>query len=151
MFDPNSTVPNIIAKQGTVEDWIIENRSNELHAFHIHQLHFTLLDYAGTPVNEGTYLHGTQSTFLTITAERFRTRVSSSASTFAIRTSWARLCTTAICSSTKTKGHDGDDSGGSNKTAGRASAKAEAPGRRRDPSPSMQLAAGGETRTSGQH
>jgi FtsP/CotA-like multicopper oxidase with cupredoxin domain len=51
-FDPKSGVPNIIAKQGTVEDWIIENRSSELHAFHIHQLHFMLLDYRGTPVNE---------------------------------------------------------------------------------------------------
>jgi FtsP/CotA-like multicopper oxidase with cupredoxin domain len=51
-FDPNSGVPNIVAKQGTVEDWIIENRSNELHAFHIHQLHFLLLDYMGRPVNE---------------------------------------------------------------------------------------------------
>jgi FtsP/CotA-like multicopper oxidase with cupredoxin domain len=51
-FDPKSGVPNIIAKQGTVEDWIIENRSNELHAFHIHQLHFMLLDYRGQPVNE---------------------------------------------------------------------------------------------------
>ena len=35
-----------------MEDWIIENRSNELHAFHIHQLHFMLLDYLGRPVNE---------------------------------------------------------------------------------------------------
>jgi len=52
MFDPKSTVPNIVARQGTVEDWIIENRSNELHAFHIHQLHFMMLDYLGTPVNE---------------------------------------------------------------------------------------------------
>jgi len=51
-FDPKSGVPNIVAKQGTVEDWIIENRSNELHAFHIHQLHFMLLDYLGRPVNE---------------------------------------------------------------------------------------------------
>jgi FtsP/CotA-like multicopper oxidase with cupredoxin domain len=51
-FDPGSGVPNIIAKQGTVEDWIIENRSNELHAFHIHQLHFVLLDYMGQAVNE---------------------------------------------------------------------------------------------------
>lgn len=51
-FDPKSDVPNIIAKQGTVEDWIIENHSNELHAFHIHQLHFMLLDYLGRPVNE---------------------------------------------------------------------------------------------------
>ncbi len=51
-FDPKSDLPNIIAKQGTVEDWIIENRSNELHAFHIHQLHFLLLDYLGRRVNE---------------------------------------------------------------------------------------------------
>jgi FtsP/CotA-like multicopper oxidase with cupredoxin domain len=51
-FDPQSGIPNIVAKQGTVEDWIIENRSNELHAFHIHQIHFMLLDYLGKPVNE---------------------------------------------------------------------------------------------------
>jgi FtsP/CotA-like multicopper oxidase with cupredoxin domain len=51
-FDPGSGIPNIVARQGTVEDWIIENRSNELHAFHIHQLHFLLLDYMGRPVNE---------------------------------------------------------------------------------------------------
>jgi FtsP/CotA-like multicopper oxidase with cupredoxin domain len=51
-FDPQSGIPNIVAKQGTVEDWIIENRSNELHAFHIHQMHFMLLDYLGKPVNE---------------------------------------------------------------------------------------------------
>jgi FtsP/CotA-like multicopper oxidase with cupredoxin domain len=52
VFDGKSGLPNIVAKQGTVEDWIIENRSNELHAFHIHQLHFMLLDYVGQPVNE---------------------------------------------------------------------------------------------------
>jgi FtsP/CotA-like multicopper oxidase with cupredoxin domain len=52
MFDMNSGIPDIVAQQGTVEDWIIENRSNELHAFHIHQLHFLLLDYMGQPVNE---------------------------------------------------------------------------------------------------
>jgi FtsP/CotA-like multicopper oxidase with cupredoxin domain len=52
MFDMNSTVPNIVAQQGTVEDWIIENRSRELHAFHIHQLHFLLLDYMGRPAHE---------------------------------------------------------------------------------------------------
>jgi FtsP/CotA-like multicopper oxidase with cupredoxin domain len=51
-FDPKSGIPNIVAKQGTVEDWVIENRSNELHAFHIHQLHFLLIDYQGRPVNE---------------------------------------------------------------------------------------------------
>jgi FtsP/CotA-like multicopper oxidase with cupredoxin domain len=52
MFDMTSDVPDIIAQQGTVEDWIIENRSQELHAFHIHQLHFLLLDYSGRPVHE---------------------------------------------------------------------------------------------------
>ncbi|MGA2889401.1 MAG: multicopper oxidase domain-containing protein [Terracidiphilus sp.] len=52
MFDMSSGIPDIVAQQGTVEDWIIENRSNELHDFHIHQLHFLLLDYLGTPVNE---------------------------------------------------------------------------------------------------
>jgi FtsP/CotA-like multicopper oxidase with cupredoxin domain len=51
-FDPASGVPNIVVKQGDVEDWIIENHSTELHAFHIHQVHFMLVDYLGTPVNE---------------------------------------------------------------------------------------------------
>jgi len=51
-FDPASSVPDIVVKQGDVEDWIIENRSMELHDFHIHQLHFQLLDWSGIPVNE---------------------------------------------------------------------------------------------------
>src|SRR6202020_1320841 len=51
MFDMSSDIPNIVAKQGTVEDWIIENRSRERHAFHIHQLHFLLLDYSGRQVS----------------------------------------------------------------------------------------------------
>lgn len=52
MFDMNSSEPNIVAQQGTVEDWIIENRTSELHDFHIHQLHFLLLDYMGRPAHE---------------------------------------------------------------------------------------------------
>jgi FtsP/CotA-like multicopper oxidase with cupredoxin domain len=52
MFDMSSNIPNIVAQQGTVEDWVIENRSQELHAFHIHQLHFLLLEYMGRPANE---------------------------------------------------------------------------------------------------
>ncbi|WP_094193595.1 multicopper oxidase family protein [Bradyrhizobium viridifuturi] len=51
-FDPNSDVPDITVRQGDVEDWIIENRSMELHDFHIHQLHFQLLDWSGVAVNE---------------------------------------------------------------------------------------------------
>ena len=52
MFDMSAGIPDIVAQQGTVEDWIIENRSSELHAFHIHQLHFLLLGYMGKPVHE---------------------------------------------------------------------------------------------------
>jgi FtsP/CotA-like multicopper oxidase with cupredoxin domain len=48
----------MVAQQGTVEDWVIENRTSELHAFHIHQLHFLLLDYLGQPVN-GNFLRDT--------------------------------------------------------------------------------------------
>ena len=51
-FDPSNSVPSIVVKQGDVEDWIIENRSSELHAFHIHQIHFELIDWSGVPVNE---------------------------------------------------------------------------------------------------
>ncbi len=52
MFDMNATTPDIVVQQGTVEDWIIENRSSELHDFHIHQLHFLLLEYMGRPIQE---------------------------------------------------------------------------------------------------
>jgi FtsP/CotA-like multicopper oxidase with cupredoxin domain len=51
-FDPSNAVPDIVVKQGDVEDWIIENRSTELHAFHIHQIHFLMMDWSGVPVNE---------------------------------------------------------------------------------------------------
>jgi len=51
-FDPSSGIPNIAAHQGDVEDWILENRSQELHAFHIHQVHFALMEFFGLPVNE---------------------------------------------------------------------------------------------------
>lgn len=51
-FDPASGEANIVAHQGDVEDWVIENRSSELHAFHIHQIHFLLLDWSGIAVNE---------------------------------------------------------------------------------------------------
>jgi len=58
VFDPGSTQPNITVKQGDVEDWIIENRTRELHDFHIHQSHFQLLQWNGVPVDE-PYLRDT--------------------------------------------------------------------------------------------
>jgi FtsP/CotA-like multicopper oxidase with cupredoxin domain len=51
-FDPASTTPNLVVHQGDVEDWIIENHSSELHAFHIHQIHFEIIDWLGIAVNE---------------------------------------------------------------------------------------------------
>ena len=51
-YDPQSNSPNITTHQGDVEDWIIENRTKELHAFHIHQIHFLLEELNGVPVDE---------------------------------------------------------------------------------------------------
>ena len=51
-FDPQSDAADIVVRQGDVEDWIIENRSMELHDFHIHQLHFQLREWSGVTVNE---------------------------------------------------------------------------------------------------
>jgi FtsP/CotA-like multicopper oxidase with cupredoxin domain len=52
LFDPNSKVADIVVQQGDVEDWIIENRTPELHAFHIHQIHFLLEEWNGIPLEE---------------------------------------------------------------------------------------------------
>jgi FtsP/CotA-like multicopper oxidase with cupredoxin domain len=58
LFDPNDAAPNIVVSQGDVEDWIIENRTRELHAFHIHQIHFMLEEWNGIPIDEPS-LHDT--------------------------------------------------------------------------------------------
>jgi FtsP/CotA-like multicopper oxidase with cupredoxin domain len=52
LFDPNNP-PAIVTRQGAVEDWIIQNRSQENHEFHMHQIHFLLLDRNGVPVHAG--------------------------------------------------------------------------------------------------
>ena len=44
--------PAITTKVGAVEDWTIENRALETHAFHIHQIHFKLLEVDGKPAAE---------------------------------------------------------------------------------------------------
>jgi len=48
--------PAIVTTQGAVEDWTIENRSPENHEFHIHQIHFLLLEQNGVPISNGQYL-----------------------------------------------------------------------------------------------
>ena len=42
--------PAISVRAGATEEWIIENWTNELHAFHIHQVHFRVLSIDGKPV-----------------------------------------------------------------------------------------------------
>jgi FtsP/CotA-like multicopper oxidase with cupredoxin domain len=44
--------PNIALRSGTVEDWTIENRTRESHVFHIHQIHFRVLEIDGHPVKD---------------------------------------------------------------------------------------------------
>ncbi len=46
MGDP----PAITVAAGTTEEWVVENWTNELHAFHIHQVHFRLLEIDGQKV-----------------------------------------------------------------------------------------------------
>jgi FtsP/CotA-like multicopper oxidase with cupredoxin domain len=42
--------PTITVRAGTTEEWVIENWTNELHTFHIHQLHFRVVEVDGEPV-----------------------------------------------------------------------------------------------------
>jgi FtsP/CotA-like multicopper oxidase with cupredoxin domain len=50
LFDPNDP-PAIVTHQGAVEAWTIENRSGEIHAFHMHQIHFLLMKRNGKDVS----------------------------------------------------------------------------------------------------
>jgi FtsP/CotA-like multicopper oxidase with cupredoxin domain len=74
-----NSAPDVTVRSGDVEDWVIENRSLESHAFHVHQLHFltlerdgaTTLETDGTPTLEAyfrdtidvPYWDGTSPTF----------------------------------------------------------------------------------------
>jgi FtsP/CotA-like multicopper oxidase with cupredoxin domain len=49
VFNPEEK-PAITTKVGAVEDWTIENHALETHDFHIHQIHFLLLEQNGQPV-----------------------------------------------------------------------------------------------------
>ncbi|HLK64207.1 MAG TPA: multicopper oxidase domain-containing protein [Bryobacteraceae bacterium] len=74
MFDMHAGMPDLTTTQGTVEDWVIENRAQESHVFHIHQLHFQLLERDGKPVKESAlrdtidipYWDGKSQTYPTI-------------------------------------------------------------------------------------
>jgi FtsP/CotA-like multicopper oxidase with cupredoxin domain len=44
--------PTLTVKAGTAEEWVIENWTRELHAFHSHQLHFRVLEINGQRLPE---------------------------------------------------------------------------------------------------
>lgn len=44
--------PDIVVQGPTVEDWTIENRDNESHDFHIHQVHFRTMEINGVAAND---------------------------------------------------------------------------------------------------
>jgi len=46
-----SNPPAVVTHQGAVEDWTIENRAQENHEFHFHQIHFMVLSQDNFPVN----------------------------------------------------------------------------------------------------
>ena len=49
LYSPENP-PVITTTVGAVEEWTIENRATEAHVFHIHQIHFKLLEVNGVPV-----------------------------------------------------------------------------------------------------
>jgi FtsP/CotA-like multicopper oxidase with cupredoxin domain len=49
VFEGNEK-PAITTHVGAVEDWIVENRALETHAFHMHQIHFLVTEVDGKPV-----------------------------------------------------------------------------------------------------
>jgi suppressor of ftsI len=42
--------PSIVARSGTVEAWTLVNETDEVHDFHIHQVHFVIASLNGQPV-----------------------------------------------------------------------------------------------------
>ncbi len=46
-FDMMSMKPMFTIRDGTLERWTVENDTDEVHAFHIHQIHFTVLSVNG--------------------------------------------------------------------------------------------------------
>ena len=51
-FDPNAA-PAITATQGTVEQWTVQNRAQENHEFHLHQVHFLVQSQNNFAINNG--------------------------------------------------------------------------------------------------
>jgi FtsP/CotA-like multicopper oxidase with cupredoxin domain len=52
-FDMSSP-PDIVVNMPAVEEWTVENRDNESHVFHIHQVHFRVVEINGIRTDEQT-------------------------------------------------------------------------------------------------
>ena len=48
-FDPNNP-PAITTTRGAVEEWTIQNRTAEVHEFHMHQIHFLVEEVNGVAI-----------------------------------------------------------------------------------------------------
>ncbi|MBS0446916.1 MAG: multicopper oxidase family protein [Proteobacteria bacterium] len=66
MGDP----PAITVHAGTTEEWVIENWTNELHTFHVHQVHFRVLEIDGQPVAQPDLLDVVAVPYATATGYR---------------------------------------------------------------------------------
>ena len=62
--------PTLVVKAGTTEEWVIENWTNELHTFHIHQLHFRVLDVDGQAAADPELLDVVEVPYATATGYR---------------------------------------------------------------------------------
>jgi suppressor of ftsI len=47
-YSPNAA-PQVVAHSGTVEQWTVSNETAEVHAFHLHQVHFLVQAINGVP------------------------------------------------------------------------------------------------------
>jgi len=56
--------PAIVTTQGSVEDWIIENRAQENHEFHFHQIHYLVRSQENFEANGSQPVQAIQGQFL---------------------------------------------------------------------------------------
>ncbi len=68
-------LPAITVGGGTTEEWVIENWTNELHAFHIHQIHFRLLAVDGKPETDPPLLDVVNVPYATVRGAPGRTDI----------------------------------------------------------------------------
>ena len=51
-----SAAPQVVAQSGTVEQWTVSNQTGEVHAFHLHQVHFLVQAINGVPQSQQNWV-----------------------------------------------------------------------------------------------